>query len=118
MSNKQILMRLLALLKPYRTRFFMSLLAMAGTASTQPMLNQAAQVLLDKGFVEHNPDFPLWTIPAVLISIFMAARRVHLLHRLPEQLGLSRVLNDMRAWCSTACCACRWRASTKSRPAR
>jgi subfamily B ATP-binding cassette protein MsbA len=96
MSNKQILMRLLALLKPYRTRFFMSLLAMAGTASTQPMLNQAAQVLLDKGFVEHNPDFPLWTIPAVLISIFMARGVFTFSTAYLNNWVLSRVLNDMR----------------------
>ena len=43
MENKVIVRRLLAIVKPYRTRMFLSFLAMAGTAVTEPALGKAME---------------------------------------------------------------------------
>ena len=69
MENSAIIGRLLRIVRPYRTRALLSLVAMAGTASTQPMLTNAMQLLLDNGFGEHPVKFSLWLVPAILISI-------------------------------------------------
>ena len=70
MKNSTIVGRLLKIVRPYRTRALLSLVAMAGTASTQPMLTKSMQLLLDNGFSEHPVTISLWLVPALLMSIF------------------------------------------------
>jgi subfamily B ATP-binding cassette protein MsbA len=117
LDNVVIIKRLWAILKPYRGRAFLSLLAMALTAATQPLLGNALELLMDKGFKEKVP-FSLWWIPGVLVSIFVLRGIGTFSTAYYNNWVLSRVLNDLRARPSSACCACPWRASTKSRPAR
>ena len=96
MDNSVIIKRLWAILKPYRGRAFLSLLAMALTAATQPLLGEALKLLMDKGF-KHKVPFSLWWIPGVLVSIFVLRGIGTFATAYYNNWVLSRVLNDLRA---------------------
>jgi subfamily B ATP-binding cassette protein MsbA len=96
LDNSVIIKRLWAILKPYRSRAFGSLLAMALTAATQPLLGKALELLMDKGF-KNKVDFSLWWIPGVLISIFVLRGIGTFATAYYNNWVLSRVLNDLRA---------------------
>jgi subfamily B ATP-binding cassette protein MsbA len=74
----------------------MSMLAMALTAATQPLLGKAVELLIDKGFTQRVP-FSLWLIPAVLVSIFVLRGIGTFATAYLNNWVISRVLNDMRA---------------------
>ncbi|MBQ5963597.1 lipid A export permease/ATP-binding protein MsbA [Massilia sp. ZL223] len=96
MKTSLIVKRLLAVLKPYQSRAWMSLLAMALTAATQPLLGKALELLLDLGFKE-KLAFSLWWIPGVLVSIFILRGIGTFSTAYLNNWVLSRVLNDLRA---------------------
>ena len=96
LNNSVIIKRLWAILKPYRGRAFLSLLAMALTAATQPLLGKALQLLMDMGFKNKVP-FSLWWIPGVLVSIFVLRGIGTFATAYYNNWVLSRVLNDLRA---------------------
>ena len=96
LDNSVIIKRLWAILKPYRGRAFLSLLAMALTAATQPLLGKALQLLMDMGF-KHKVPFSLWWIPGVLVSIFVLRGIGTFATAYYNNWVLSRVLNDLRA---------------------
>ncbi len=96
MENSAVMRRLVHIMRPYRNRALLSLLAMAGAASTQPMMTNALKVLLDKGFGEHRVEFSLWLVPAILISIFALRGVFTFLTAYLNNWVLSRVLNDLR----------------------
>jgi subfamily B ATP-binding cassette protein MsbA len=96
LDNRVIIKRLWAILKPYRGRAFLSLLAMALTAATQPLLGEALKLLMDKGF-KHKVPFSLWWIPGVLVSIFVLRGIGTFATAYYNNWVLSRVLNDLRA---------------------
>jgi subfamily B ATP-binding cassette protein MsbA len=95
LDNSVIIKRLWAILKPYRGRAFLSLLAMALTAATQPLLGYALELLMDKGFKNKVP-FSLWWIPGVLVSIFVVRGIGTFATAYYNNWVLSRVLNDLR----------------------
>jgi subfamily B ATP-binding cassette protein MsbA len=96
LENSVIVKRLLAIVKPYRSRAFLALLAMAGTAATQPLLAKALELLLDKGFGPNKVDFSLWLVPGVLISIFLMRGIFTFSTAYLNNWVMSRVLNDLR----------------------
>jgi subfamily B ATP-binding cassette protein MsbA len=96
LDNRIIIKRLWAIVKPYRGRAFLSLLAMAMTAATQPLLGKALQLLMDLGFNQKVP-FSLWWIPGVLVSIFVLRGLGTFATAYYNNWVLSRVLNDLRA---------------------
>ena len=96
METSTIVKRLLAIVKPYRSRAFLALLAMAGTAATQPLLAKALELLLDKGFGPHKVAFSLWLVPGILISIFALRGVFTFSTAYLNNWVLSRVLNDLR----------------------
>jgi subfamily B ATP-binding cassette protein MsbA len=96
LDNSVIIKRLWAILKPYRGRAFLSLLAMALTAATQPLLGEALKLLMDMGFKKKVP-FSLWWIPGVLVSIFVLRGIGTFATAYYNNWVLSRVLNDLRA---------------------
>jgi len=96
LDNRIIIKRLWAILKPYRGRAFMALLAMALTAATQPLLGEALRLLMDKGFKNKVP-FSLWWIPGVLVSIFVLRGIGTFATAYYNNWVLSRVTNDLRA---------------------
>ena len=95
MENKVIAKRLLAIVKPYRMRALLSLVAMAGTAATQPLLGKALELLLDKGF-KNKVEFSLWLIPLVLITIFALRGVFTFSTAYLNNWIMSRLLNDLR----------------------
>ncbi|MBC7857332.1 MAG: lipid A export permease/ATP-binding protein MsbA [Burkholderiaceae bacterium] len=96
MENSAVIGRLLKIVKPYRTRGILALFAMAGTASTQPMLTNSMQLLLDNGFGEHKVAFSLWWVPAILISIFALRGVFTFSTAYLNNWVIGRVLNDLR----------------------
>jgi ATP-binding cassette, subfamily B, bacterial MsbA len=96
METKDIVRRLLAIVKPYRGRAMLSFLAMAGTAVTEPLLAKALQLLLDKGFGPNKVDFSLWLVPAILLSIFVGRGIFTFSTAYLNNWVMSRVLNDLR----------------------
>jgi subfamily B ATP-binding cassette protein MsbA len=96
MEYSDMTRRLVAIVKPYRMRALLSLVAMAGTAATQPLLGKALELLLDHGFGEHKVDFSLWLIPLVLISIFALRGVFTFSTAYLNNWIMSRLLNDLR----------------------
>jgi len=96
LDNSVIIKRLWAILKPYRGRAFLSLLAMALTASTQPLLAKGLQLLTDYGF-KQKVAFPMWWIPAALVSLFVLRGIGTFATAYYNNWVLSRVTNDLRA---------------------
>ncbi len=94
-DKRSIAKRLAAIVWPYRGRALLSLLAMAGTAATQPMLGKALELLLDRGF-KHHVDFSLWLVPAVLLFIFVLRGVCTFATAYFNNWVMSRVLNDLR----------------------
>ena len=94
-DKRSIAKRLAAVVWPYRGRALLSLLAMAGTAATQPMLGKALELLLDRGF-KHHVDFSLWLVPAVLLFIFVLRGICTFATAYLNNWVMSRVLNDLR----------------------
>jgi subfamily B ATP-binding cassette protein MsbA len=95
LDNSVIIKRLWALLKPYRGRAFLSLLAMGLTASTQPLLAKGLQLLTDYGF-KQDFKFPMWYIPGALVSLFVVRGIGTFATAYYNNWVLSRVTNDMR----------------------
>jgi subfamily B ATP-binding cassette protein MsbA len=96
LDNRIIIKRLWALVKPYRTRAFLALLAMALTAVTNPLLAKALQLLMDEGF-RGRPGFSLWWIPGVLVMLFVVRGVGTFATAYYNSWVLSRVTNDLRA---------------------
>ncbi len=96
MENSAMIGRLLGVIRPYRTRALLALLAMAGTASTQPMLVKAMQALIDNGFGDKQVPFSLWLVPAILISIFALRGLFTFSTAYLNNWVVSRMLNDLR----------------------
>jgi subfamily B ATP-binding cassette protein MsbA len=95
MENKDIVRRLLAIIKPYRNRAALSFLAMAGTAVTEPALGYSLKLLIDKGF-ENKVEFSLWLVPLILLTIFIGRGIFTFSTAYLNNWIMSRVLNDMR----------------------
>ena len=95
MENGSIAKRLFALVRPYRARALLSLLAMAGTAATQPLLGKALELLLDKGFT-NKVAFSLWLVPAILVTLFVVRGVFTFATAYLNNWVMSRVLNDLR----------------------
>ncbi|MDB5916854.1 MAG: msbA [Massilia sp.] len=95
MENSSIARRLFALVRPYRARALLSLLAMAGTAATQPLLGKALELLLDKGFT-NKVAFSLWLVPGILVSLFVMRGVFTFATAYLNNWVMSRVLNDLR----------------------
>jgi subfamily B ATP-binding cassette protein MsbA len=96
MENSGIAKRLWALVRPYRGRALLSLLAMAGTAATQPLLGKALELLLDHGFGKREITFSLWLVPLILLSIFVMRGVFTFSTAYLNNWVMSRVLNDLR----------------------
>jgi subfamily B ATP-binding cassette protein MsbA len=95
MENKDIVRRLLAIIKPYRNRAILSFFAMVGTAVTEPALGYSLKLLIDKGF-ENKVEFSLWLVPLILLTIFMGRGVFTFSTAYLNNWIMSRVLNDIR----------------------
>lgn len=95
MTNKQILLRLYGVIKPYRFKLFIAMIAMicvAGFTGAQAWL---VKDLLDKIFMEKN-TFYLKILPLVVLGVFFLKGVVYYLYSiLLEKVGQS-VIRDFR----------------------
>jgi subfamily B ATP-binding cassette protein MsbA len=96
MDSRDIARRLWAVVKPYRGRAQLALLAMAGTAATQPLLGWALELLINNGFGKNKVEFSLWLVPLVLLSIFVLRGVFTFSTAYLNNWVMSRVLNDLR----------------------
>ncbi|MCX7180052.1 MAG: lipid A export permease/ATP-binding protein MsbA [Proteobacteria bacterium] len=69
-TNREIYLRLLGYVRPYRTVFLCSLVGMALTAMTEPLFPALMKPLLDKGFMAKYQS-ELYLIPLALVAIFV-----------------------------------------------
>ncbi|TFW30231.1 lipid A export permease/ATP-binding protein MsbA [Massilia arenosa] len=95
MENSVIVKRLLGIVKPYKGRAALSLVAMAVTAATQPMLTKSLELLIDRAFNARVP-FSLWLVPAILLGIFLLRGVSTFATAYLNNWVMSRVLNDIR----------------------
>jgi subfamily B ATP-binding cassette protein MsbA len=95
MESKVIAKRLMAIVTPYKMRALLALVAMAGTAATQPLLGKSLELLLDRGF-NKQVDFSLWWVPGILMSLFVMRGIFTFSTAYLNNWVLSRVLNDLR----------------------
>ncbi len=70
MKSPSTFRRVLGLLKPYKARIGVALVAMMVTAATEPAVAALMKQLLDEGFAR-KPSFPLWLVPVFVVGIFV-----------------------------------------------
>ncbi len=70
MKSPSTFRRVLGLLKPYKSRIAVALVAMMITAATEPAVAALMKHLLDEGFAK-APTFPLWVVPVFVVGIFV-----------------------------------------------
>jgi subfamily B ATP-binding cassette protein MsbA len=70
LNGRELYLRLLAYVRPYRRQFAGSVLAMILLALTEPAIPALLKPLLDGTFVEQDPVFMFWT-PLLLVALFL-----------------------------------------------
>jgi ATP-binding cassette, subfamily B, bacterial MsbA len=95
MTNKDILTRLYATIRPYRLRLFIAMLAMIVVAATTAAQVYLVKDLLDKIFVEKNIFF-LNILPILVVLVFLVKSGFYYLYYfLLEKVGQS-IIRDLR----------------------
>jgi len=69
-SNKDLYMRLLSYVKPYKMAFALAVIGMVGAAATEPVFPAILKYLLDKGFKTSEPHM-VWLIPLSIVALFL-----------------------------------------------
>ncbi len=96
MSNKEILRRLVQILKPYRTKLLISMIAMIFVALFTGAQTYMVKDLLDKIFIEKNAIY-LYSLTFIIIIVFALKGVFYYTYNyFLEQVGLS-VIRDFRA---------------------
>jgi subfamily B ATP-binding cassette protein MsbA len=70
-SNRALYFRLLSYVRPYWKVFALAVLAMIGTAATEPVFPAIMKYLLDNGFKTGDTRL-VWAIPMGIVLLFMA----------------------------------------------
>jgi len=70
LNGRELYLRLLGYVRPYRKQFAGSVLAMILLALTEPAIPALLKPLLDGTFVERDPVFMLWT-PILRVALFL-----------------------------------------------
>ena len=95
MTNKEILLRLYIILKPYKTKLIIAMIAMIFVACFTGAQTYMVKTLLDRIFIEKNTVY-LKILPLVLISIFLMKGVFYYVYSmLLEYVGQS-VIRDFR----------------------
>lgn len=96
MSNREILHRVLVVLKPYRAKLVVSMIAMVFVALFTGAQTYMIKDLLDKIFIERN-ELYLYSLTVVIVLIFgLKGLSYYTYNYLLERVGLS-VIKDFRA---------------------
>jgi subfamily B ATP-binding cassette protein MsbA len=94
-TPKQLYLRLLGYLRPYRLAFALALLATAVIAATDPAIAGLMKPLLDGSFVERDPE-AIRTLPLVLVGLFVIRGIASYLSGVGMAWVGSRVVTDLR----------------------
>lgn len=70
-SNRTLYLRLLGYVKPYWKAFGLAVVAMIGTAATEPAFPAIMKYLLDNGFKTDNSNL-VWLIPLGIVLLFVS----------------------------------------------
>jgi subfamily B ATP-binding cassette protein MsbA len=95
-SSKELYFRLLGYVRPYWRYLAFAVLAMAGTAATEPLFPALMKPLLDKGFNAGGGDH-LILIPLAIVGIFVARGILSYLASYGMSWVANRVITDLRA---------------------
>lgn len=68
-SNRTLYFRLLSYVRPYWRAFTLAVLAMVGTAATEPVFPAIMKYLLDHGFKAEDARL-IWLIPSGIVTLF------------------------------------------------
>jgi subfamily B ATP-binding cassette protein MsbA len=68
-KSRDLYLRLLGFVRPYRRQFGGGIVAMILLAATEPAIPALMKPLLDGTFVQKNPDFIFW-MPILLVTLF------------------------------------------------
>ncbi len=95
MTNKEILLRLYLVIKPYQTRLFIAMIAMILVAALTGSQAYLVKDLLDKIFMEKNVFF-LNVLPLVIVPVFfLKSVFYYIYYFLLEKVGQS-IIRDLR----------------------
>ncbi len=95
MTNKEILLRLYLVIKPYQTRLFIAMIAMILVAALTGSQAYLVKDLLDKIFMEKNVFF-LNVLPLVIVLVFfLKSVFYYIYYFLLEKVGQS-IIRDLR----------------------
>jgi len=94
-TPKQLYLRLLGYLRPYRLPFALALLATAVIASTDPAIAGLMKPLLDGSFVDRDPE-AIRFFPLVLVGLFVIRGIASYLSGVGMAWVGSRVVTDLR----------------------
>jgi subfamily B ATP-binding cassette protein MsbA len=89
------LLRVFRLFGPYKHRLALAFVGMILTALTEPMLPAVFKILLDKGFAG-KPSFPLWSVPVVVVGIFVLRGVSTFMTGYMMSWAATHVQNDLR----------------------
>ncbi|MFT5698063.1 MAG: subfamily B ATP-binding cassette protein MsbA [Desulforhopalus sp.] len=95
MTNKEILLRLYNILKPYQTKLIIAMIAMIFVACFTGVQTYMVKTLLDKIFIEKNTHY-LKLLPLVLISIFFLKGIFYYIYSMLLELVGQSVIRDFR----------------------
>ncbi|MEW5889169.1 MAG: lipid A export permease/ATP-binding protein MsbA [Pseudomonadota bacterium] len=95
-SSKELYFRLLGYVRPYWRYLAFAVLAMAGTAATEPLFPALMKPLLDTGFSSGGGDH-LILIPLAIVGIFVARGILGYLASYGMSWVANRVITDLRA---------------------
>ncbi|HEY6898675.1 MAG TPA: lipid A export permease/ATP-binding protein MsbA [Rhodocyclaceae bacterium] len=95
LTTQQLYLRLLGYVRPYWRTFIFALVAMAASAATEPLFPALMKPLLDGRFGSGG-DRDLWTLPLMIVGIFMLRGFVGLLADYTLSWVSNKVILDLR----------------------
>lgn len=95
MTNKEILRRLYVILKPYKTKLIIAMVAMIAVSAFTGAQAYLVKDLLDKVFMEKNTTY-LKIIPLVVIGIFLLKGLFYYLYSILLELVGQSIIRDFR----------------------
>lgn len=95
MKSKDLYLRLLSYVRPYRRIFILSMLATAAAAATEPMIPALIEPLLDGSFVKKDPH-TIRLMPILLIALFIVRGLTNFIGTVALNWIAYRVVMDLR----------------------
>ncbi len=95
MNSKDLYLRLLKYVFPYRKAFLFSLLGTVAFAATEPLLPALLKPLLDETFVAKNPE-GLTRLPLLMVLLFLVRGMASFISGYGMKWVATRVVMDLR----------------------